>query len=106
MKQMHSNIKEIPVTQTSHAKVSGSPYQSDKIKYPDYLTKNRQAREASNPEHQLQDIVELKRIIKKKDEDDSTRLYKAKAIAQKLDDKVDGSSKSLISSIAAKLSII
>ena len=52
------------------------------------------------------DIQELKKIIKRKDQDDSTRLFKAKIVAQRMDEKADGSSRNLVDSICAKLSII
>ena len=65
MKQIHSNIHETPVmsyelSQINKAKVA------DNFKYPDYLTENRKNRKKQNPENESQDIVELKKIIKKK----------------------------------------
>lgn len=49
---------------------------------------------------------QLKAIIKKKDEDKGIRLDKARAIVEKLDEKAVSSSKNMIQSIMAKLSLI
>ena len=51
-------------------------------------------------------MTELRSIIKKKTEDKETRLYKAKALVGRMDEKAGSSSKNLINSIMAKLSLI
>ena len=101
---MHESIKDAPVEsyELSQIKRSSPPI----FKYPDYLTEARHSREVHNPETESKDMAELKKIILKKDEDDSTRLMKAKLLAQRMDEKRDINSKFLIDSIAAKLSII
>ena len=70
--------------------------QQDVFKYPDYLTEKRKNREAQNPEQESQDIAELKKIIKNKNDDNSTRLLRAKMVAQRMDEKNNGSSQRLV----------
>ena len=70
--------------------------EQDVFKYPDYLTENRKNREAQNPEQESQDIAELKKIIKNKNDDNSTRLLRAKMVAQRMDEKNNGSSQRLV----------
>ena len=54
--------------------------QQDVFKSPDHLTEKRKNREAQNPEQESQDIAELKKIIKNKNDDNSTRLLRAKMV--------------------------
>lgn len=104
MKQIHSYIGETTTLIQSRPKIQNKKEEAQK--YADYLTKARIQRKAKNPEDEPLQMKQLKAIIKKKDEDKDVRLHKAKAIVSKLDEKADSSSKNLIQSIVAKLSLI
>ena len=101
MRQVHSGIGSVQVQKSKVTEIE----QKTSFKYKNYLHDAKMARTANgdSARHHNRDLDEIKRIMKKENVTQEEKFYKAKLVAQKLEDRSGGNSKNIVDSIYAKI---
>jgi DNA-binding ferritin-like protein len=86
------------------AKISEEEPQQERFKYPNYLSRTRSEKKSQNPEER--ELAELKKVMDSRDEDEQSKLRRARDIIDRMNESSDRSGKKMINIIKAKIDVI